>query len=279
LIQGLGDFKSFSEYREGWIKPNLIPDLETVFEGALVGWERRVAEGRVQPEHGRGDFVLGGVLFSTLDQFGAFLGVVRHPLNAFENIMRILKEFSVIKEFALLVTRLSRNSLTHCGWPRTGVLMENRNWAIGLNVSGDADLDQHNRLYVRREYEVGQGRPGSRLKVPVVKFRINVHAMLRELIGLFEPGQIFGEPKAGEMERIDDLRFNEVRTLCEEGWELRRKHDDNKPKTQGTFHAQAVTLRDLAINEELFRKHGDEHSVRICEAMERMRERRQKKGP
>ncbi len=173
--QGVRSFPSFEQYLEGWIKRNLLADLETVFVGAKERW---ISTGR--SENGRGDFLLATLLFSVFDHLGTFIARPGDKLVNHENIARVAKHLDSTKDVYAIVSNLGRNALVHGAWPQTAVPRDGCTWGFGININGDIDERQHNLLYVKL-YPIGW--PGGQLReVPVLKLRLNVHVMRKELI-------------------------------------------------------------------------------------------------
>jgi hypothetical protein len=184
--QGLWTFASFERYLDDWIRPVLIADLNTVFEGARERWEEQG-----QPANGRGDFVLAAALFSAFDHLGQFLAAsVDDSLGATANIRRVAGVLPSTATANDIVAQFGRHALVHTGWPQTSVVMDDGRWAFGLNISADPrDQNEHGErthdlLYMRR-----YALPGTNVETPTLKYRLNVRVLLAELtaaVGRFE---------------------------------------------------------------------------------------------
>lgn len=182
--QGLRSFRDFADYRDNWIRTNLLPDLRTIFRGARADWE---SQGR--PENGRGDFLLATALMSAFDHLGVFLAGPDDSLENYENIARVAQRLTSIGDIYAIVANLGRNALAHGVWPQTG--MPVHDWAFGLNINAMPDDTEHNRLYVRTNYslEPDEGTEGGQ-KAKILKLRLNVHFLRKELAAFIngEPG-------------------------------------------------------------------------------------------
>jgi len=179
--QGLWDFVGFASYLHEWIRPNLLKDLETVFEGACNEWKQDN-----MPNNGRGDFVLAIALFAVFDHLGAFLAEDEDAsLMTRDNISRVAVQLPSTRDVDLIVSHFGRNALVHGAWPQTVMLMEGEKWAFGLNVSADPrpfnedGEPTHNYLYWRK-YPMPWFDCKTRL-MDILKLRLNVRNLRHEL--------------------------------------------------------------------------------------------------
>jgi len=172
--QGIWSFNDFDDYRENWIKSNVLTGLETVFEGARMEWMRH--PGQI---HGRGDFVMGTALFAAFDHIGHFLAPTPdHSFRSFDNISRVAFCLPSLRDVYLIIGNLGRNALVHGGWPQSAFRLPNENWAFGFLVSANISLIEpdHDTLYTRQyPLELG-GQP-----VLILKLIDNVHVLRSEL--------------------------------------------------------------------------------------------------
>jgi len=175
--QGIWDFPDFRSYLCEWVIPYMVKDLETVFEGAKNRWKELGCS-----EAGRGDFILSTALFTLFDHLGSFMGNVNDSLSPRENISRCARRLESTKGVDLIVGHFGRNALVHRAWPQTVAAMDNRSWAFGLNVTANPDESDHRKLYWRK-YQLPD-EAGDPTTIPVLKLRLNVGVLRRELEGL-----------------------------------------------------------------------------------------------
>jgi len=203
--QGLWSFSKFSDYLSDWIIPNMLKDLETVFEG---GCERWVSQG--MPKNGRGDFVLATALFALFDHLGAFLAEsIDSSLHTRENISRTAKRLQSLKGIDLIVAHFGRNALVHGAWPQTTVLMDRETWAFGLNIFAHPDESTHRALY-KREYPFPTDS-GSSQEVKILKLRLNVRYLRRELEECIKNSTAFSDVDDALFERIQKIAVDSGR--------------------------------------------------------------------
>jgi hypothetical protein len=196
--EGIRDFKDFPEYFEGWIKSNLLPDLETVWEGARTHWLRREMNDGAP---GRGDFVLATALFTALDHLGSFLAPPDVTLSGHENVARVAKELPSTQDVYAIFGNM-RNVIVHNAWPQTHVPGRENRWAFGLTFSTNSRFERHDVMYVGDRFQ-GVGRNGP--SVPVVKLKLNLHVLNQQLVDwVMNPAFVpLVSPKA--FERIREL--------------------------------------------------------------------------
>jgi hypothetical protein len=186
FFQGLWSFESFGVYLEKWLRPNFLGDLETIFAGSLMYWEEH---GHKRNGCGHGDFALATLLFAWLDHLGSLLAKRGESRDTMPNIARCLRELgtgrlSSGQEVDHVIAHFARNALVHTSWPSTFVVLPQPNppaprRAFGLNVGADPDTSKHHLLYWRPYSAPGSVSPDD--PKWVLKLRINVHVMLRQL--------------------------------------------------------------------------------------------------
>jgi len=182
FYQGIWDFPDLPSYLHEWVIPYMLNDLQTVFDGARNRWKELGC-----PQAGRGDFLLSTALFTLFDHLGSFMGDVDDSLSPRENISRCARRLESTKGVDLIVGHFGRNALVHRAWPQTIAAMDNGSWAFGLNVTANPDESDHLKLYWRMYQLPNEVRKPT--MVPVLKFRLNVGVLRRELEGLL------GDPK------------------------------------------------------------------------------------
>src|SRR5437762_799858 len=92
--EGLRDFPDFADYLENRVKPNLLEDLDTVFEGAKLSWAQKVAR-EPNRQNGRGDFVMATALLAVFDHIGSFITQRwEDPVTPPENIARVARQLA-----------------------------------------------------------------------------------------------------------------------------------------------------------------------------------------
>ena len=175
--QGLRTFDGMGDYLDRWVRPNLLEDLDTVFEGAKRRWEEK---GR--PADGRGDFLLATLLFGTFDHLGAFLAADEcRSLATRENIARLACRLPSTADVYAIIAQLGRNALVHGAWPQTALRMDRGgSWAFGLSITANPDPTDHDYLYTRR-YSLSAAGASDSTPSTVLKLLLNVHALHREL--------------------------------------------------------------------------------------------------
>jgi hypothetical protein len=202
FYQGLWSFADFPAYLNSWLIPNVLKDLETVFEGACKKWKE---DG--EPENGRGDFVLAISLFALFDHLGAFLAPDENAsLQTRENIVRMAHLLPTTRDVDLIVAHFGRNALVHGAWPQTAVLMDGGSWAFGLNISADPDESNHGRRYKRRYSLPCKVRPAPQLDI--LRLRLNIRVLRRELQECFLLNGALGNVKQEVFERLQDLAIH-----------------------------------------------------------------------
>jgi hypothetical protein len=227
FYQGIWSFPDFSAYLNQWIVPNMLKDLETVFEGALERWKN---EG--EPENGRGDFILATSLFALFDHLGAFLAETKeHSLHTKENIARVAGLLQSIKDVNLIVAHLGRHALVHGAWPQTMVLMDKETWAFGLNIFAHPDESTHMALY-KREYPFPE-KSGSARQFKILKLRLNIRFLRRELEECVKNCQEFANVPLEVFERVQKIAV----VSCLDPWK-------NHSTERGGKRAQNISFRD-----------------------------------
>lgn len=197
--QGIRDFYRFSSYLTGWIKPHLLADLETIFEGARTYWDnRRMPEG----SGGRGDFVMAAALLAAFDHLGSFITTSEKDwITPSNNVIRVAECLPSLKDISALIATMARNALIHVGWPQTAVPMDQYSWAFGLTFSANSDLRRHDNLYT--DHWLPDGPTGARRRA--LKLKLNVHVVRLQ----FEEWIYNGNLAA----KVDDRAFMRIRDL------------------------------------------------------------------
>lgn len=204
--QGLWDYADFPEYLNQWIIPNMLGDLETVFEGARERWRGR--EGA-----GRGDFALATVLFAWFEHLGAFLGNPDEKRRGIIAIARCAKQLPSINDKAdWIIAYLGRNALVHAAWPQTLSLMDGGNWAFGMSVNADNRLQEtHNIIYnwpVHKTFPRVQQTPTT-----VIKLSMNVHILRQELHDFVASGLLLECTNTQCFELVKEFEIGRCRNL------------------------------------------------------------------
>lgn len=200
-FQGLRSFSSFDEYREKWILPSMLNDLDTVFIGA-----RERAEHKKRAREGGGNFILATALMTLLDHFGAFLAkwdpapYKRGSLDQIENIARVAKLMPSTSDVYAIVANLGRNALVHAAWPQTAMEMTGA-WAFGYTIGADVE-SEHEMLYVPWHPLGPKWREGP--PVQVLKLAHNVHVLYRELVNELRTNEKFRKVDIKAFERVQD---------------------------------------------------------------------------
>lgn len=207
--QGLWTFPDFETYKEEWIVRNMLPDLKTVFEGARARWVNNVGT-----LDGRGYFVLATSLFALFDHLGMFLAKNKDDsLQTRYNISRMAQRLESTKDIDMILGHLGRNALVHGAWPQTTLLMDSGSWGFGLNISADPDESSH-RLLTGKRYRFPTIPASSRL-LPILKIRLNVHTLRRELEEYVTEGSAFAEITPDIYSRVQELAVEDCRS---ENW-------------------------------------------------------------
>lgn len=242
--QGLHHFRTFREYYDKWVIPNLLPDLHTIFEGAIERWQR---DGR--PTNGRGDFLLATALFSIFDHVGAFLAKQEdHSLETQENIARVALSIPSYEDICCVISKHGRNSLVHGAWPQTTMVIRPANtawWGFGLNITATPDLDEHDLIFVRQD-EIPT-HSGGTMRLRVVQLLLNVRTMRLDfdkwLRSSFDPNS------------VDQRVFHRLRDLSVGNDPLRRKRDGNAVHiSDKLFRDQINAIRAEASRMNLWNK-------------------------
>lgn len=216
--QGIWSFQNFSDYRNNWIVPYMLKDLETVFEGVREKWER---DGK--PKKGRGDFVLATALFALFDHLGTFLAETKDSsLHTKENIARVASILPSLKDVNLIVAHLGRHALIHGAWPQTMVLMDTNTWAFGLNIFAHPDERTHMALY-KREYPFA-ANSGSIRQFKALKLRLNIRLIQRELDECVKQHQKFANVPLEVFERVKSIAV----LSCFDPWKNHSKEREGK---------------------------------------------------
>jgi hypothetical protein len=199
--QGPRDFTDFDDYRENWIIPNLLPDLDTVFLGA-----REHAKKLDKTARGGGVFALGTALCGAFDHLGSFLAKWDKDPNRCEslkqtdNIARTAKCLPSTADVCAIFANLGRNALVHAFWPQTAMPMEG-GWAFGYSLGGDVDTE-HDQLYITsHSIDPKQHNPE---RVKVLKLAQNVYVLHKELAKAVREGPDFRNVSQKAFERVQE---------------------------------------------------------------------------
>lgn len=239
--QGLRSFGSFPAYLEGWIRPNLLTDLDTVFVGAQNHWQakQRAADGRVSD--GRGDFVLATALFTIFDHIGSFIARDTHgPQSHHECIARTAYCLPSTHDVYFLVANLARNALVHNGWPQTALPLEDGSWGVGLGICADPNSEEHELIYTRSYAGLIPQEPERVTKV--VKLVLNVNVLLHEL----REWVLHGE----EMRSVTQEVFEHVRRrsmVAGDPYGLEQPTASPVAAPSGSYHLQRLCCRETLV--------------------------------
>lgn len=200
--QGLVDFTNIESYFEGWIKPNILGDLDTVFVGARQKWENRNPNAG---EPGRGDFFMAVSLFAALEHLGAFMAEESAPITTAENIARVAKRLQSTWDVYAILANMGRNALAHGAWPQTAIAMPvegAKAWAFGLSFNANSNPMRHDTLHVSTvklsKLWVPDGYEGSpspkpfvtpEQEIPLLKLVLNVQMLRWELLEFIDSGE------------------------------------------------------------------------------------------
>jgi len=196
-----------------WVKPNILKDLETVFEGAREQWKREQHEPGAA---GRGDFILASGLLPLLDHFGSLLaepkwGWITPPENIARACLRLGPDLADI--FAVFAN-LARNALLHGAWPQTACIVDVpvpgggiKTWAFGVSFNANADSRRHDTFH-NKAYRLAPNLPPPE-KVPerTLKLVLNVHNLRSRLVEAVESGTLF--------RGVRQFAFDRVRKISE----------------------------------------------------------------
>jgi hypothetical protein len=200
----LHDFSRFADYRDQYVIPYLLGDLETIFEGQRRYWRKKRKAGEDDANApGRGDFFLPLPLFALLDHLGKFLAKPGESLAQHkENIGRAALRVGSTRDIPSILVNLGRNPAVHDVWPETDrpQFAHGGWWGFGFHLSASGDKKDHNRLVVD-EHAVRSSLVVVR-QAPVLKLYLNLHVLRGELVDAIE-GPAFAA--------IDDAAFDRVR--------------------------------------------------------------------
>jgi hypothetical protein len=197
--QGPRDFQGFDEYRNKWIIPNLLVDLDTVFLGT-----RERSNTHKRERVGSGTFILGMALFALFDHLGAFLAKwdpdvkQRESLDQSDNIARTSQLLPSGREVYAIMANLGRNALVHGAWPQTAMEMAD-DWSFGYTLGAGND-GEHDLLYITW-HQQGLRREDWR-KVKVLKLAHNVHVLHQEVAEVVKNHPRFRDIPVKAFERI-----------------------------------------------------------------------------
>lgn len=248
--QNIGEFHDFSEYLEKWIKPVLLEDLTTVFEGARVLWKY---QNKPLGSVGRGDFIMGTALFAVFDHLGAFITASDEEwITSSENVFRVAECLPSTSDIAAVVANMARNSLIHVAWPHTAIPMERHKWAFGITLGSNSNLKRHDNLFVTDWFP--DARDGA--KRQVLKLVLNVHAMRLQLTEWIHKGNVTDLVSPKAFKRVQDLsacagdpdRDDEYRKLIRAG---QKKDEKRKVPARCTWETMKPEIQNL--NEEAHR--------------------------
>lgn len=250
-FQGLRSFETFREYKQKWLKPNLLGDLETVFLGVRQG-----VKGKQRA--GRGDFILAMALFSLFDHLGVFLAKRGESLEFYENIARTAHCLESTRDVFAVIANLGRNALVHGAWPQTAVPMEEKAWAFGYSVGSGPEDSEHDLLYVVEHPLRSKGHARREDAVKILKFAQNVNVLYKELVNWVDYGE--------ELREIGDTAWDRAQRLSlvigrpAENDRLQRIIKGKVTLCQpGTLEEQAMALKKEAEDGGAFKKIGGKY--------------------
>lgn len=211
--EGLAHFETFDDYLRHWIRPNLLKDLETVFEGAKGHWN---AQKNPPGSPGRGDFVMATALLSIFDHFGAFLARPKIDwIMPAENIARLARRLAPsLADIYAILAKMGRNALTHGAWPQTAIVVDAKDkasgltepWAFGLSFNANDDPKRHDTFHWK-PYVLRPGvDPPERVPAKTIKLVLNVHNLRALMVRAIDEGVLF--------EGVTKLQFERVRKIA-----------------------------------------------------------------
>lgn len=248
--EGIRDFRRFDDYLHGWIKPNILKDLETVFEGARSRWDN---ESHKPGAPGRGDFVLASGLLPIFDHFGALIAkpVIEWIISS-ENIARVARRLTPdLHDIYAVFANLGRNAIIHGAWPQTGLITNLERavtrrvetWAFGLSFNANSNPERHNTLH-NKGYKPAPNLPAPEpLPQKTLKLVLNVHNLRRRLADAIEKEEMFSD--------VTQAAFDRVRQISE-------LSGDNRSETESQRNELAKPRQS---NERMRQK---VHQAKLC---------------